>query len=59
VRRHRARHLTYRAFRALSCRSTIIIHGGISYYGCGGTYYERVYQSGAVVYVIVAAPPGY
>ena len=58
VRRHRARHLTYAAFRALSCRSTVVIVNGIRYYGCGGTYYERVYQGSSVVYVIVV-PPGY
>ncbi|MGI9327049.1 MAG: hypothetical protein ACR2PZ_17660 [Pseudomonadales bacterium] len=59
VRRHRARHLTYAAFRSLSCRSTVIIANGVSYYSCGGSYYERVYQGGTVVYVIVAPPPGY
>ena len=59
VRRHRARHLTYAAFRSLSCRTTVVIVNGISYYGCGGSYYERVYQGGSVVYVIVAPPPGY
>ncbi len=58
VRRHRARHLTYAAFRALSCRSTVVIVNGIRYYGCGGTYYERVYQGSSVVYIIVV-PPGY
>ena len=59
VRRHRARHLTYAAFRSLSCRTTVVIVNGISYYGCGGSYYERVYQGSSVVYVIVAPPPGY
>ena len=58
VRRHRARHLTYAAFRALSCRSTVVIVNGIRYYGCGSLYYERVYQGSSVVYVIVV-PPGY
>jgi len=58
VRRHRARHLTYAAFRALSCRTTVVIVNGIRYYGCGDIYYERVYQGSSVVYVIVV-PPGY
>jgi hypothetical protein len=58
-RRHRARHITHAAFRSLSCRTTVIVANGISYYSCGGTYYERVYQGGTVVYVIVSAPPGY
>lgn len=55
-RRHRGRHITRSAFRSLSCRSTVIVANGITYYSCGGTYYERVYQGGSVVYVIVAAP---
>lgn len=59
VRRHRARHLTYAAFRSLSCRSTVVIVNGINYHSCGGSYYERVYQGGTVVYVVVAPPPGY
>jgi hypothetical protein len=59
VRRHRARHLTRAAFSSLSCRSTVIVVNGISYYSCGGSYYERMYQGGTVVYVVVAAPPGY
>jgi hypothetical protein len=58
-RRHRARHLTRAAFRSLSCRNTVIVANGITYYSCGGTYYERVYQGGTVVYVVVTAPPGY
>jgi len=59
VRRHRARHLTYASFRALSCNRTVIHVGGVTYYSCGGTYYERVYQGSEVVYVVVSAPPGY
>lgn len=59
VRRHRARHLTYASFRALSCNRTVIHAGGVTYYSCGGTYYERVYQGSEVVYVVVSAPAGY
>jgi len=58
-RRHRARHITRAAFRSLSCRSTVIVVGNVTYYSCGGTYYERVYQGGEVVYVVVTAPSGY
>jgi hypothetical protein len=58
VRRHRVRHISRAAFRSMSCRATVIIVNGISYHSCGGTYYERVYQSGAVVY-IVSTPQGY
>jgi hypothetical protein len=59
VRRHRARHITYAVFRNLNCRTTVIVYSGISYYSCGSSYYERVYQGGSVVYVIVTPPPGY
>jgi hypothetical protein len=55
-RRHRARHITRAAFRSLSCTTTVIVADGITYYSCGGTYYERVYQGGTVVYVVVTAP---
>jgi hypothetical protein len=55
-RRHRTRHITRAAFRSLSCRTTVVVANGISYYSCGGTYYERVYQGGTVVYVVVSAP---
>ena len=58
-RRHRARHISHAAFRSLSCRTTVIVANGITYYSCGGTYYERVYQGGTVVYVITTAPSGY
>jgi hypothetical protein len=58
-RRHRGRHITRAAFRSLNCRTTVIVDAGISYYSCGGTYYERVYQGGTVVYVVVSAPSGY
>lgn len=59
VRRYRGRHLTRAAFASLSCRSTVVIVNGITYYSCGSTYYERVYQGSDVVYVVVAAPAGY
>ena len=55
-RRHRARHITRAAFRGLSCTSTVVIVGSVTYYTCGGTYYERVYQGGEVVYIVVTNP---
>ncbi|MEP5763537.1 MAG: hypothetical protein ABJ308_03055 [Halieaceae bacterium] len=58
-RRHRTRHITRAAFRSLSCTTTTVIANGVTYYSCGRTYYERVYQGGSVVYVVVSAPSGY
>jgi hypothetical protein len=55
-RRHRARHITRAAFRGLSCHSTVVVVGSVSYYSCGGTYYERVYQGSEVVYIVVTDP---
>jgi hypothetical protein len=31
----------------------------VSYYNCGGTWYNRGYQGGNVTYIVVNAPPGY
>lgn len=51
--------LTISAFSALSCTSSTIIVGGITYYRCGNTWYNRAHQSGDVVYIVVTAPAGY
>lgn len=50
-------HLTVAAFRALSCSMSTTVVNGVTYYGCGGTWYNRRYVSGQVTYVIVEAPP--
>jgi hypothetical protein len=51
--------LTVASFRALTCASRTVVVNGISYYGCGPTWYNRAYSGGAVTYVVVTAPPGY
>ncbi len=64
---HRARHRSVRvgvrlsvgSYNALTCRRTIIIHGGITYYGCGTVWYHQVYYGGQVTYIVVETPPGY
>jgi len=64
---HRARHrsvrvgvrLSIREYNVLTCRRTIIIHSGITYYGCGTVWYNQVYYGGQVTYIVVATPPGY
>ena len=63
----RARHRSIRvgvrlsvgSYHALTCRRTIIIHGGITYYGCGTVWYNQVYYGGQVTYIVVETPPGY
>ena len=51
--------LTVNAINSLSCAMNTVYVGGVSYYGCGGSWYNRGYQSGNVVYVVVNPPPGY
>lgn len=43
----------------LPCTPTVVPAGGVSYYGCGGTWYNQSYVNGTVSYVTVAPPPGY
>ncbi|MGF7209781.1 hypothetical protein GGE65_004384 [Skermanella aerolata] len=43
----------------LPCSPTVVATGGVSYYGCGGTWYNQAYVNGSVTYVTVGAPPGY
>jgi hypothetical protein len=54
-----ARAISASAFRNLSCRSEIIVVGNVTYYRCGGGWYQRAYHGGSVTYVIVTAPAGY
>ena len=51
--------LTVGSYNALTCRRTIIIHSGITYYGCGTVWYHQVYYGGEVTFIVVEAPPGY
>jgi hypothetical protein len=51
--------LTIGSYNALTCRRTIIVHGGITYYGCGTVWYNQVYYGGQVTYIVVESPPGY
>ena len=43
----------------LPCTPIVVSAGGVSYYGCGGTWYNRSYVNGTVSYVTVAPPPGH
>lgn len=51
--------LTIATFSSLSCRSTTIVAGGVTYYRCGSDWYQRAYRSTEVVYIVVQAPSGY
>ncbi len=51
--------LTTSTFRALSCRTEVIIVGNVTYYRCGSGWYSRAYHGGSVTYVVVTAPAGY
>jgi hypothetical protein len=51
--------ITYSAFRSLSCTSTTVIVGGVTYYRCGSDWYSRAYTGGNVTYIVVTAPAGY
>lgn len=51
--------LTVGAFRSLSCSYRTVVVGGVTYYDCSGTWYQRGYQGSQVVYVVVAPPPGH
>jgi hypothetical protein len=43
----------------LPCSPNVVAMGGVSYYGCGGSWYNQAYVNGSVTYVTVSAPPGY
>ena len=64
-RRYRARRMVIGAtlsivsYNALTCHRTIIIHGGVTFYGCGTVWYNQVYYGPSVTYIVVNAPPGY
>jgi hypothetical protein len=51
--------LTAATFRALTCTPSTVIVGGVSYYQCGPTWYQRAYSGGSTTYVIINAPSGY
>ena len=39
------------------CHNTVV-RGGVSYYYCGGVWYQPVYQGTTVVYVVNEVEPG-
>ena len=51
--------LTVSAFNSLTCTPTVVSVGAVTYYQCGPNWYNQAYQNGDVVYMSVAAPPGY
>ncbi len=51
--------LTYTTFRSLSCTTTTVYVGSVTYYRCGSDWYSRAYHGGNVTYVVVTAPAGH
>jgi hypothetical protein len=49
--------LTRSAFHTLNCATTKTVVNGVTYYGCGGTWYNRRYSGGQVTYIVVNPPP--
>ena len=48
--------ITVVRFESMSCTTTSTKVGGVTYYDCGGVWYNRVYRGGSVNYVVVNAP---
>jgi hypothetical protein len=48
--------MTAAAFSAMSTPKTPVVVGGVTYYQVGSTWYQPVYQSGQVTYVVVQPP---
>jgi hypothetical protein len=47
-------------YGTLPCsQPTVMALDGVLYYGCGSTWYIRVYYFGEVAYTVVENPPGY
>ena len=44
------------AVAALPGGCTTVVAGGVTYHQCAGAYYQPVFQSGQVVYVVVDPP---
>jgi hypothetical protein len=43
----------------LPCTTTAVLYDGYSFYNCSGTWYQKSYAGGDVVYVVTSPPPGY
>jgi hypothetical protein len=48
--------ITVVRFDSLSCTTTSSSVGGVTYYECGGVWYNRTYTGGSVNYIVVNAP---
>ena len=51
--------LTVATFRALSCQTTTVVVGNVTYTQCASTWYQRSYTAGSTTYIVVNAPAGY
>ncbi|MRR58836.1 MAG: hypothetical protein EG824_11585 [Deltaproteobacteria bacterium] len=48
--------MTAASYNAMSAPKTVVVVNGVTYYQVGTTYYQQVYQGGAVTYVVVSPP---
>jgi len=51
-RRGGGTYISVSSWNSMNCRYTTVYRNGMTQYSCGGVYYERVYRSGEVVYVV-------
>lgn len=51
--------LTAVHFHNLSCTTSTVVVGSVTYYHCGSTWYNRAYSGGNVTYIVVNPPPGH
>jgi len=51
--------ITVVSYNSMSCTPTTSVVGGVTYYDCGGVWYNRVYSGGNVNYLVVDAPAGH
>jgi len=45
-------YISVSSWNSMNCRYTTVYRNGMTQYSCNGIYYERVYRSGEVVYVV-------
>ena len=43
----------------LPCSAKVVTVGGVTYYSCGSTWYQRSYAGSNITYVVVNPPSGY
>ena len=52
----RGRYAGVRIYYSVPCSYTVNVVNGHTYYQCGSVWYDRVYSTGQVTYIVVTAP---